>query len=324
MSRPVIAMAIILAISLASVRGTNAAQPLRVLYAGSLVALMEHDLGPAFAKTAGGMTVQGRAGGSVALAHMILDGLQTPDVFISADPVVNRLLQRTGSGPSAPWFFTFASTTMVLAYSPASRFAPAFRDAAAGHRAWYEVLSSPGLRLGRTDPRLDPKGYRTILTLELAERLYHRAGLVKSLLGAPENPAQTFPEEALVGRLESGQLDAGFFYLTEVKEQKLPYVTLPDAINLGNPAMAKSYAEAAYTDSKGAVHRGAPILYTVTIPSTVRNLSGAIEFIQFLYQPAGRRIIESHGLLPSRILVGGDPRAVPPPLHRLAQGTYEG
>jgi molybdate/tungstate transport system substrate-binding protein len=302
----------------------DAAPPLRVLYAGSLVALMENDLGPAFTKATGGITVQGRAGGSVALAHMILDGLQTPDVFVSADPAVNRLLLRSGSGPSAPWFFTFASTTMVLAYSPDSRFAPAFREAAAGHRAWYDVLSSPGLRLGRTDPRLDPKGYRTILTLELAEQHYHKPGLVAKLLGAPENPAQTFPEEALVGRLESGQLDAGFFYLTEVKEQRLPYVTLPDAINLGNPAMARSYAEVAYTDSKGEVHRGAPILYTVSIPSTVRNLSGAVQFIQFLYEPAGRRILESHGLIPSRILAGGDPRTVPPPLRRVAQGTYEG
>jgi molybdate/tungstate transport system substrate-binding protein len=302
----------------------GAVQPVRVLYAGSLVAMMENDLGPAFTQATGGITVQGRAGGSVALAHMILDGLQIPDVFVSADPAVNKLLLRSGAGPSAPWFFTLASTTMVLAYSPASRFAPEFREAAAGRRAWYEVLSSPGLRLGRTDPRLDPKGYRTILTVELAERYYRRPGLVAKLLGALENPAQTFPEEALVGRLESGQLDAGFFYLTEVKEQHLPYVTLPDAINLGNPVMAKSYAQASYTDSKGDTYRGAPILYTVAIPSTVRNLPGAVQFIQYIYGPAGRRILESHGLLPARILVGGDGHAVPPPLRRLPQGTFEG
>jgi molybdate/tungstate transport system substrate-binding protein len=323
MSRPIITGFLVAAVvALATEAGT--AQPLRVLYAGSLVALMEKDLGPAFTRASRGITVQGRAGGSVALAHMILDGLQSPDVFVSADPAVNRLLLRPGPGPSAPWFLTFASTTMVIAYSPSSRFAPAFREAAAGHRAWYDVLSSPGLRLGRTDPRLDPKGYRTILTLELAERYYDRPGLEAKLLGEAENPAQTFPEEALVGRLESGQLDAGFFYLTEVREQQLPYVTLPDAINLGSPGLARSYAEAAYTDAKGDVHRGAPILYTVAIPSTVRNLTGAVQFVQFLYSPAGRRVLASHGLLPTRILVGGDPRTVPPPLHRLAQGTYEG
>lgn len=300
-----------------------AGPPLRVLYAGSLVALMENGLGPAFTK-ASRIAVQGRPGGSVALAHMILDGLQIPDVFVSADPGVNRLLLRPASGPSAPWFFTLARTTMVIAYSPASRFAPAFREAAAGRRAWYDVLASPGLRLGRTDPRLDPKGYRTILLLRLAEQYYQRGGLEARLLGAPENPAQTFPEEALVGRLDSGQLDAGFFYLTEVEEQHLPYIPLPDQINLGNPGMARLYARAVFTDAAGAVHRGAPILYTIAIPSTARNLSGAVQFVQFLYGPTARQILKAHGLLPVRILVGGDPRTVPPSLRQLTQGSYGG
>jgi molybdate/tungstate transport system substrate-binding protein len=294
-----------------------------VLYAGSLVALVENDLGPAFAK-ASGIAVEGRAGGSVALAHMILDGLQAPDVFVSADPGVNQLLRHPGAGPSARWFLTLARTTMVVAYSPNSRFATAFHDAAAGRRAWYDVLATPGLRIGRTDPRLDPKGYRTILLFRLAERYYNRPGLEARLLGVPENPAQTFPEEALVGRLESGQLDAGFFYLTEVQEQHLPYLALPDAINLGNPTMAQSYAQAAYMDAAGQVHRGAPILYTVTIPSTAHNLPGAVEFIRFLYAPEGQRILGAHGLLPVRILAGGDAGEIPPILRPLVQGSYEG
>jgi molybdate/tungstate transport system substrate-binding protein len=298
-------------------------QPLRLLYAGSLVALMENDLAPAFTRTSG-VAVQGRAGGSVALAHMILDGLQRPDVFVSADPAVNKILLRPGLGPSAPWFLTFAGTTMVLAYSPHSRFAPEFRDAAFGGRPWYEVLSLPGLRLGRTDPRLDPKGYRTILMLKLAEQHYHLSGLRAQLLGASENPAQIFPEEALVGRLESGQLDAGVFYLAEVLEHDLPYVTLPDEINLGNPAMAWFYAGAAYTDATGAKRRGKPILYTVTIPSTARNLSEAVQFVQYLFGPEGQRILGAHGLLQVRILVGGDWREVPPALQRFISGTYDG
>jgi molybdate/tungstate transport system substrate-binding protein len=301
----------------------SAGPVIRVLYAGSLVALMENDLGPAFTREAG-TAVEGRAGGSVALARMILDGLQQPDVFISADPGVNALLLRPARGPAAPWFLTLARTTMVLAYNPGGRYAGAFREAAAGRRTWYDVLSSPGLRLGRTDPRLDPKGYRTILLLRLAERYYHRPGLEQRLFGAPENPAQTFPEEALVGRLESGQLDAGFFYLTEVMEQHVPYVALPDAVNLGNPAMAHAYAEVAYTDGAGHVHRGAPILYTITIPSTARNGTGAVDFVRFVYGSAGMARLRAHGLLPVRIVAGGDPRAIPAELRPLIQGTYEG
>ena len=316
-----LAVATLLAAS--SSKAVDAAGTVRVLYAGSLVALIENDLGPAFSRTSG-IAVQGRPGGSVALAHMILDGLQIPDVFVSADPSVNALLWHPPSGPSARWFLTLARTTMVIGYSPSSPFARAFQEVAAGRRPLYDVLSSHGLRLGRTDPRLDPKGYRTILTLRLAERYYYHPGLETTLLGEPENPAQTFPEEVLVGRLESGQLDAGFFYLNEVKEQHLPYVALPDEINLGNPAMARLYAQVTYTDSAGVQHRGAPILYTVTIPSTSRNFSEAIQFVEFLYAAAGQRILNAHGLLPARIVVGGDPRTVPPSLRHLIHGTYEG
>ncbi len=296
-----------------------AAASVRVLYAGSLATLVEEGLAPAFAHTTG-LTLEGRAGGSVALARMILDKLQTPDVFLSADPDVNLLLM--GPGPSAPWFFTLARTTLVVAYNPRSRFAPALNQAASGHLPWYQILESPGFRLGRTDPRFDPKGYRTLLMIRLAERYYREPGLEARILGSPENPSEIFLEEGLVGRLESGQLDAAIFYLIEAVEHHLPYVALPDAINLGNPAMADAYARVTYSTPSGQMRRGSPILYTVTVPSTVRNLEGAIRFIQFLYGPAGRTLLRVHGLLLARILVGGDAREVPPTLLPLVEGVY--
>ncbi len=301
----------------------TAEAPIRVLYAGSLVSLVEQGLKPGFAyKTR--LTVEGRPGGSVALARMILDRLQTPDVFISADPEVNRLLMKSGPGPSASWFFTLMRNTMVIAYNPRSRFAPALGEAATGKQPWYHVLASPGFRLGRTDPRLDPKGYRTVLMFRLAERHYNQAGLETRILGSPENPNQIFPEEELTGRLESGQLDAGIDYLNEAVEHHFPYVVLPDAINLGNPAMAAAYAQVTYTTPNGQVQRGAPILYTVTIPSTVQNLAGAIRFIQFLYEPAGQAVLRAHGLVPVPVLVGGEARDVPTPLQPLVKGSYGG
>lgn len=297
--------------------------PVRVLYAASLVNLMEHGVVPAVAKSEG-LTVFGRPGGSVQLAHLIRDGLEPADVFISADPAVNRLLAPRPSRPSAAWFFTLARTSVVVAYNPRSRFAAAFRQAAAGHVPWYQVLETPGLRLGRTDPALDPKGYRTILVLQLTEAYYHAPGLVGRVLGRPDNPAQIFPEETLLGRLEAGQLDAGFFYLSEVVEQHLPYVPLPDAVNLGNPALASAYRKAVYVDPRGAVRRGGPIVYTVTILGTARNRAGAVRFVRFLYSPAGRALLQSHGFLPLPALVGGDAAAVPPELRPLVAGSYSG
>jgi molybdate/tungstate transport system substrate-binding protein len=312
-----------LACGLVTAQGDAQGLPVRVLYAGSLVSLVEDGLAPRFTSETG-VRLDGRPGGSVALAHLVLDRLQTPDVFISADPDVNRLLMGPGPGPRASWFFLLARTALVIAYAPRSSFAPALRRAASGGPPWYRVLASPGFRLGRTDPELDPKGYRTLFLFRLAEGYYRTPGLEGEILGTPENVSQVFPEEELVGRLESGQLDAGVFYLIEAREHHLPYIVLPDAVNLGNPAMAPIYAQATYAGSGGPIRRGSPILYTVTIPSTARNLAGAIRFIQFLYGPSGQAIMRGHGLLPVRVLVGGDARGVPPALRPLVAGSFGG
>src|SRR5713101_6401578 len=68
-----------------------------VFYAGSVVQLMERDVGPAFGR-ATGYTYQGEGKGSVALANIIKDRLRAPDVFISADPRVNDLLTGPENG----------------------------------------------------------------------------------------------------------------------------------------------------------------------------------------------------------------------------------
>ena len=51
---------------------------------------------------------------------------------------------------------------MVIGYNPTSKFATDLQAASNGSKPWYQVLEEPGLRLGRTDPALDPKGVRTL------------------------------------------------------------------------------------------------------------------------------------------------------------------
>ena len=63
--------------------------------------------------------------------------------------------------------------------------------------------------------------------MQRAETFYKIPGLSQRVLGAPENPAEVLPEETLVGRLQSGQLDAGFFYSTETADAKIPAIALP-------------------------------------------------------------------------------------------------
>lgn len=322
---------VVIVTALGTAGGRAAPAPVRVLYAGSLVNVFERDLGPAFARRSG-ITVLGRAGGSMALAHLIRDGLAPADVFVSADPAVNQILAPRAGAPSVPWFLTFGSTSMVIAYAAGSRFAPALHAAVdpgpagaahpARHRAWFRVLESRGLRLGRTDPALDPKGYRTLFVLRLAERYYHEPGLTERVLGTEENPSQIFPEEALLGRLASGQLDAGFFYLVEAIAQRLPYLTLPAALNLADPARAAAYAQVAYVDPAGVRHPGAPIVYTVAILSSARNADGAARFVMFLLGREGRGLLATRGILGVPIRAGGRPADVPESLRPFVTGSY--
>lgn len=290
-----------------------------VAYAGSLVNLMEHKLGPAF-QHATGYTYQGKGAGSTALANQIKSKLIAPDVFISASGAAYESLEGAANGNLVNWYMSFAATQMVIGYSSQSQFATQFQAAANGTTPWYVVLEMPGVRIGRTDPALDPKGVNTLLLMQLAETYYDQPGLTQKLLGANNNPAQIFPEEDLVARLSSGQLDAGFFYLNEVKDAGLPYITLPPQINLGDPSQKAAYAQAHYTDATGKTQVGKPILYSLTIPGTVKNEAGAEAFVLFMFGSDGYNLLAADGIQPINVIFNGDASKVPPALAGFATG----
>lgn len=288
-----------------------------VAYAGSLVNLMEKKVGPAFTQ-ATGYPYTGEGKGSSALANEIKGKISFPDVFISAAPAVNTTLMGASNGNYVSWYVPFIKSSLVIGYSPTSKFAADFQAVASGSKTWYQVLEEPGIRIGRTDPALDPKGVRTIIMTELAQTYYNQPGLSSKILGAPNNTSQIFPEETLVARLTSGQLDAGFFYLNEVTDANIPYVTLPTQINMGDPSLNSDYAKASYTDPKtGAVTKGSAIVYTITVLNTARNKAGAIAFVQFLFSSQGQAFFTNDGLSAVMPKVSGDATAVPSQLQSL-------
>jgi molybdate/tungstate transport system substrate-binding protein len=291
-----------------------------VLYAGSLATAMENGLGAAFSK-ATGHSYNGEAQGSLGAARMIRDHLRSPDVFISADPTVNEtVLMGDKNENLVSWFVTMASSQLVLAYNPKSSFAEKFQAAAANTLPWYEVLQLPGVRFGRGDPTTDPKGYRTLFLFDLAGRHYQKPEIPR-MLGEPLNPDQVFPEIVLLARVESGQFDAGFFYRHEVVAHHLPYVTLPPEINLGDPKLARLYAEATYKLPSGSQVAGAPIIFTITIPKTVSHPAAAEALVQFLL--SSTKLLEGFGFGTVEHQVGGDREQVPASLRGLCPGTYK-
>jgi len=227
-----------------------------VLYAGSLVTPMEGAVKSALATR--GIAFDGEGGGSKKLANYIRDGVRSPDVFISVD---SKLV--AGLGTRVLRATTFATTTLGVGWSDASHFADALKHADGPHLRY--VLSLPGFRLGRTDPQLDPKGVYTVEAL---------AEMGAAPLLAPRaNAAQAYPEEDLLARVDTGEIDAGVFYRTEAVARGLHFLAFP-----GKAAMSDRIG---YTL---AVMRGAP------------HPAQAAAFERFILTGPGRALLTKAGL----------------------------
>lgn len=235
--------------------------PVDVLSAGSLQTLMQDQVGPAFAK-ATGYTLNNTSMGSTAIANGIKGGTLQGDVFISASPSVNTSLQGAANGNWVSWYATFGSSPLVLGYNPSSRFSHSLRT-----KAWYDVVDQPGFLLGRTDPTTDPKGVLAVTALDEASRAHHIEAL-KSLASSTSN---VFPETSLVGELQAGQLDAGFFYGVEAAAAQLKTVPLTGTKLAG--------------------------LYTITILNRALHEPAAESFVTFLLGSEGRKILEANGIV---------------------------
>lgn len=285
-----------LAMTLVAAPVARPATPLTVAYAGSMGAVMDKGLGPAFdARHA--TTFQGIGQGSYGLARLIAAGQKRADVFVAITPGPIRIVQEAGlMGAAVP----VASTQMVIAYSPKSRFAGDFATAARGEAPWYRVLERDGLRFGRTNPATDPQGRNIILTMQLAQRYYNQPGLVEKILGPIGNPRQIFTEPSLLTRLESGQIDASSGYLSAVVSHHLPYIRLPDEINLSNPAMAGAwYNHAGFDLTKGdgeiETVKAQPLVFYAGVLRNAAHPKQAAQFVAFLQSAAGQQLLADYG-----------------------------
>lgn len=279
-----------------------AAQPLSVAYAGSMGKLMNAGINPAFTKVTG-VPVHGLGQGAVGLAHMIAGGAMHPDVFVPVSAGAAKIVLDAGKAAKAT---PVASTSMVLAYSPVSKFAKQFEAAKAGD--WTKIFLNPDFRLGRTNPDLDPQGQYVLFALQLAELYYKLPGFAKKVAGEMINPAQIFAEPSLLARLQAGQIDATLGYKSAVVSQKLPYIELPAEVNLSNPAFAKTiYAQASLTitgkDGKSKeIHPSPLVFYAMTLKGAANPVEAA-KYVSFLTGREGQALFKSYGYGPG---MGGD------------------
>jgi molybdate/tungstate transport system substrate-binding protein len=250
----------------ASPSGTTSKGTANVAYASSIEYLNEKIAGPAFTKDEG-YKYSGRSGASGELESDIAAGEISPNVFesVGGDNITPLEPKFT------KWYVQYASTSIVVAYNPASKYASQFKAFADGTKplsGLYTLLETPGFKLGRTDPNIDPQGRSFIYMLELAQAYYHLpSDTVTKIIGSPVGSAkssQIYAEASLDATLQSGQLDASSAYLSQAIQLHLPYISLPAAINLGSFADAAQYAKAHVTITGNVTKTGSPLVIDIT------------------------------------------------------------
>ena len=121
-------------------------------------------------------------------------------------------------------------------------------------KPWFDAAARDGFLLGRGDPDAGALGVRGLLVLQLASKHY----AIPDLLVEVFRPGQAMPEPVLLRRLRGGNLDAGLVYRSQAIEAEVPFVELPDAINLGKREAAGEYAKVSL-DLDGELRKGSPV-----------------------------------------------------------------
>ena len=286
---------------------------LKVFHAGSLAAPME-EMEAAFEAVNSDIDVQLYSGGSTKLAKEIVELGKPADVFASAD---YTLIPSLMVPDFATWYATFAKNRMVLCYSDKSKFAD---EVTADN--WYEVLGREGVAWAFSDPNLDPCGYRSLMTIQLAESNYNDDQIFDNLVAKNSKITTTvkdgvttihaieqdptFPlsidEKSvnLITGLSAGNLDYAWEYRSVAEqnaESGIRYIELPEAVDLSSIDYEDTYAKVV-VETAGGMMTGKPIVYGVTVPTTADQPENGEKFVEMLVGKTGQDIMNNAGQPP--------------------------
>ncbi|MCJ7794728.1 MAG: tungstate ABC transporter substrate-binding protein WtpA, partial [Methanoregulaceae archaeon] len=260
--------------------------------------------------------VQLFSGGSGAIIDKVNKQNQKADVLASAD---YSLIAKNMVPNNATFYVDFAKNAMVLVYSDKSRYA---NEITADN--WYKILGRSDVKYAISDPKSDPAGYRSLMTLALAERKYGDATIFSTLVTPysrmnktvangiwtidATNPSPdakkltitaTGPEIAPL--LKDGKVDYALEYSSVAIQSGLKYITLPADIDLSDPKMEATYKTVQVKRPSGSTtvtEVGMPIVYAVTSPVSARDPNTAYEFIKLLLGSDGQAVLTADGQTP--------------------------
>ncbi|HNX29370.1 MAG TPA: tungstate ABC transporter substrate-binding protein WtpA [Syntrophomonadaceae bacterium] len=221
--------------------------------------------------------------------------------------------------PYADWLVKFSANRLGIAYKDESAYSSEINA-----DNWYEIISRPDVSIGLADPRIDAMGYRTLMTMQLAEDYYSDNTIFERTIGDAFNPPLVVSEQGgdfniivpeivksnqsrvklrsysiqLMALLESGDLDYSFEYESVAKQRGLKFLSLPEAIDLSSPDYNKQYRQVEVNlDFKRFASvipsfKGTQIVYGLTIPENAQHPGEAERLIEYVLSPDGRRIFE--------------------------------
>lgn len=232
--------------------------------------------------------------GSLVCARKITELKKPCDIIASADYfVINELL----IPDYADWSIRFATNEIVIAYNEKAKYSTEINST-----NWMEILLRDDVIYSRSDPDADPCGYRSVLTMMLAESYFKLPGLTGKMTA--KNRDYIRPKEVdLVALIESNAIDYMFQYKSVAIQHNLKYIELPDEINLSDPSQADLYKSVSLEirgnkpDEKIKVF-GEYINYSMTIPFNAPNAEGAVDFMCFILGDEGLDIFRQNGQNP--------------------------
>ena len=262
-----------------------------IFHAGSLTVPFEKII-DGFKKENPGVDVVKEIAGSRECARKISELNKPCDIMASADYlVIDQLLIPN----HADWNLKFATNEMAIVYTPKSK-----RSREINLKNWFEILLDKKVRIGRADPNADPCGYRTILTMKLADKFYNIPDLSKKVL-SKDNEYIRPKEVDLLALLESGEIDYIFLYRSVAEQHKLKYLTLPDMINLKKAELEEHYKTVSVElngkkPGEKITQLGGSMVYGVTIPKNSPNPELAKKFVTYLMEKnKGLKVMREEG-----------------------------
>jgi molybdate/tungstate transport system substrate-binding protein len=228
--------------------------------------------------------------GADAVARSIVEGSLRTDIFIPITPGPMLTVMRSAKAEIAQ---PIARTEMVLVYSPKSRFAPQFEAAAAGKANWWEILQQPGLHFAHGNPAGDPGGRNAIFTMMLAAKKYNQPDLVRKVFGPTFNPPSALPGGNNQEQLQNGELDAATSYKIGPDWVHLPYIVLPNDINLSGQNVHAEHPDVSLSIG-GKTYFPEPLVFYAAVLKDAANRDRAVAFTRWLQGHEAQSILRRY------------------------------